>query len=29
VVMRLGDWEGLPSRQDLALLDLDSGTTLR
>lgn len=25
----LGDWEGLPSRQDLALLDHRAGTTLR
>jgi 2-dehydro-3-deoxygluconokinase len=24
-----GDWEGLPSREDLALADLDEGTALR
>lgn len=29
VVMQLGDWEGLPSRQDLALMDHDFGTIFR
>jgi 2-dehydro-3-deoxygluconokinase len=29
VVMQLGDYEGLPSRQDLALLDHDFGTIFR
>jgi 2-dehydro-3-deoxygluconokinase len=28
-VMTTGDWEGLPTRDELALLDLDRGSTLR
>ena len=25
----LGDWEGLPTREDLALMSRDEGTTIR
>ena len=28
-IARSGDWEGLPARAELALLDLPEGTTVR